>query len=176
MSLKYNMDEVFKNRPSKIWGRQPFKNYTWSILKYFAPYISSSISGWSPNHNPSYFHLTILLLCIFIHNLPCKTISFYLTGTLVDNGFRKARLLPLVWSSEKANIETCVCFIFTEDLCWPWWITTQFGVNNCVGRFLKTFHNNRRFILIQDSFGSCIVLATENFKQKITKLAILRFL
>ena len=30
-------DKVFKNRPSKICGRQPFKNFTWSILEYFDP-------------------------------------------------------------------------------------------------------------------------------------------
>ena len=31
-------DKVFKNRPSKICGRQPLKNFTWSILEYFVPY------------------------------------------------------------------------------------------------------------------------------------------
>ena len=30
-------DKVFKNRPSKICGRQPLKNFTWSILKNFVP-------------------------------------------------------------------------------------------------------------------------------------------
>ena len=28
-------DKVFKNGPSKICGRQPSKNFTWSILEYF---------------------------------------------------------------------------------------------------------------------------------------------
>ena len=31
--------KVFKNGPSKICGRQPLKNFTWSILEYFAPYV-----------------------------------------------------------------------------------------------------------------------------------------
>ena len=31
--------KVFKNGPSKICGRQPFKNVTWSILEYLDPYI-----------------------------------------------------------------------------------------------------------------------------------------
>ena len=28
---------VFKNRPGKICGRQPLKNFTWSILEYLDP-------------------------------------------------------------------------------------------------------------------------------------------
>ena len=28
-------DKVFKKGPSKICGRQPLKNFTWSILEYF---------------------------------------------------------------------------------------------------------------------------------------------
>ena len=34
-------DKVFKNRPSKICGRQPLKNFTCFILEYFAPYVFS---------------------------------------------------------------------------------------------------------------------------------------
>ena len=30
------MDKVFKNGPSKIRSKQPLKNFTWSILEYFA--------------------------------------------------------------------------------------------------------------------------------------------
>ena len=30
--------EVFKNRPSKICGRQPLKIFTWSILEYLDPF------------------------------------------------------------------------------------------------------------------------------------------
>ena len=40
-------DKVFKSGPSKICGRQPLKNLngyglllTWSILQYFASYVS----------------------------------------------------------------------------------------------------------------------------------------
>ena len=29
--------KVFKNGPSKIYGRQPLKNLTWSILEYLDP-------------------------------------------------------------------------------------------------------------------------------------------
>ena len=44
MTKKFNLelciigDNVFKNGPSKICGRQPLKNFTWSILEYFVPY------------------------------------------------------------------------------------------------------------------------------------------
>ena len=31
-------DKVFKNEPSKICGRQPLKNLTWSIFYYFVPF------------------------------------------------------------------------------------------------------------------------------------------
>ena len=31
-------EKVFKNGPNKICGRQPLKNFTWSILEYFAPH------------------------------------------------------------------------------------------------------------------------------------------
>ena len=33
------LDKVIKNKPNKICGRQPLKNLTWSILKYFVPFI-----------------------------------------------------------------------------------------------------------------------------------------
>ena len=36
--------KVFKNRPSKICGRQPLKNFTLPILEYLDPYISQKIS------------------------------------------------------------------------------------------------------------------------------------
>ena len=29
--------KVFKNCPSKIYGREPLKNFTWSILEYLDP-------------------------------------------------------------------------------------------------------------------------------------------
>ena len=32
-------DKVFKNGPSKICERQTLKNFTWSFLEYFVPYI-----------------------------------------------------------------------------------------------------------------------------------------
>ena len=35
--LSYKYGKVFKNGPSKICGRQPSKNFTWSILEYFVP-------------------------------------------------------------------------------------------------------------------------------------------
>ena len=31
--------KIFKNGPSKICERQPFKNFSWSILEYFAPHV-----------------------------------------------------------------------------------------------------------------------------------------
>ena len=38
-------DKVFKNAPSTICGRQPLKNFTWSILVYFIPYRHFVISA-----------------------------------------------------------------------------------------------------------------------------------
>ena len=35
------MSKVFKSGPSKICGRQPVRNFTWSILEYFVPYMSA---------------------------------------------------------------------------------------------------------------------------------------
>ena len=34
-------DKVFQNGPSKICGRQPLKNFTWSILECFVPYVKN---------------------------------------------------------------------------------------------------------------------------------------
>ena len=33
----YMWEREFKNEPGKICGRQPLKNFTWSILQYFVP-------------------------------------------------------------------------------------------------------------------------------------------
>ena len=33
------LDNVFKNGLSKICGRQPLKNFTWSIIEYFVPFV-----------------------------------------------------------------------------------------------------------------------------------------
>ena len=30
--------KIFKNGPSSICGRQPFKSFTWSTLEYFDPF------------------------------------------------------------------------------------------------------------------------------------------
>ena len=38
-------DKVFKNGPSKIYGGQPLKNFTWSIFEYFIPYVALPIVG-----------------------------------------------------------------------------------------------------------------------------------
>ena len=42
--VNYIWDKVFQNGPSKICGRQPLENFTWSILEYFVPY---STHKWS---------------------------------------------------------------------------------------------------------------------------------
>ena len=34
--------KVFKNGPAKTYGRQSLKNFTWSILEYFDPYVTQS--------------------------------------------------------------------------------------------------------------------------------------
>ena len=36
-------NKVFKNGPSEIYGKQPLKNFTWSILEYFVPYAKVGI-------------------------------------------------------------------------------------------------------------------------------------
>ena len=36
------LDKVFKNGPSKICGRPPLKNFTWSIFEYLDPYDTNS--------------------------------------------------------------------------------------------------------------------------------------
>ena len=36
-------DEVFKNGPSKICGRQPLRNFTWPILEYFVQISQNSL-------------------------------------------------------------------------------------------------------------------------------------
>ena len=37
--------QVFKNGPSKIYGRQPLNNFAWSILQYLDPYVNVGIYG-----------------------------------------------------------------------------------------------------------------------------------
>ena len=46
-------DKVFKNGPSEICGRQPLKQFTWSILEYFVPNVK--------NYAASTFRLTSLI-------------------------------------------------------------------------------------------------------------------
>ena len=36
-------DIVFMNRPGKIWGTQPLKNFSWSILEYLVPFVGTLI-------------------------------------------------------------------------------------------------------------------------------------
>ena len=51
-TLLDNWDKVFKNGRSKICGRQPLKNFTWSILLYFVPNQIADILYFS--HKPIY--------------------------------------------------------------------------------------------------------------------------
>ena len=44
-------DKVFKNGPSKICGRQPLKNVTWSILEYFNSYDVSKANNHGGGNN-----------------------------------------------------------------------------------------------------------------------------
>ena len=37
-------DKVFKNRPSKICGRQPLKNFNLTIPEYFVPFRDKEVS------------------------------------------------------------------------------------------------------------------------------------
>ena len=39
---KFKWDKVFKKGPSKICGRQPLKNFAWSIVEYFVPSVKYS--------------------------------------------------------------------------------------------------------------------------------------
>ena len=36
-------DKIFKNGPSKFCGRQPLKNFSWSILQSFVPYVKHNL-------------------------------------------------------------------------------------------------------------------------------------
>ena len=36
-------DKVFKNGPNKICGRQPLKDFTWSVLDNFVPFIPMDV-------------------------------------------------------------------------------------------------------------------------------------
>ena len=40
-------DKVFKNKPSKICGRQFLKNFTWSNLEYFVPQVGQLAGQYS---------------------------------------------------------------------------------------------------------------------------------
>ena len=53
---KFIWDKVFKNGTSKICGRQPLKNFTSSILQYFAP--CSSFETWALKLNQRLFGST----------------------------------------------------------------------------------------------------------------------
>ena len=38
-SVNHILDKVFKNGRSEVFGRQLVKNFIWSILEYFGPYV-----------------------------------------------------------------------------------------------------------------------------------------
>ena len=43
-SIVYTWDKVFKNGPSKICGRQSFKNFAWYILEYLDQYDLAALT------------------------------------------------------------------------------------------------------------------------------------
>ena len=49
--------KVFKNRPSKICGWQPLKNFTWSILEYLDPSTESSVYSEKTNSTGNFWYL-----------------------------------------------------------------------------------------------------------------------
>ena len=51
---------VFENEASKICGRQPLKNFTWSILEYFVPYVLKERDFICVTHS-SHFNLNLTL-------------------------------------------------------------------------------------------------------------------
>ena len=44
-SVSYKWDKLFKNRPSKVCGRQPLKNFTCSVLEYFVSNVPRSFQS-----------------------------------------------------------------------------------------------------------------------------------
>ena len=70
--LPLTYKKVFKNGPSKICGRQPLKNFIWSILEYFVPYVQANWTRESHNQLPS---LCIIKVCVwwdFASSYLCK--------------------------------------------------------------------------------------------------------
>ena len=43
VSVNNNWEISRKNEPSEIWGRQPLKKFTWSILEYLVPIVNEFI-------------------------------------------------------------------------------------------------------------------------------------
>ena len=41
MDFEVYLDQCKMNGPGKICGRQPLKNFTWSILENFIPFVST---------------------------------------------------------------------------------------------------------------------------------------
>ena len=50
--------QVFKNGPSKIYGRQPLKIFAWSILQYLDPYVNVGIYGLQLKSGDKYIEQT----------------------------------------------------------------------------------------------------------------------
>ena len=65
-SVKDICVKVFKNKPSKICGRQSLKNFTWSILEYFEPFLFKILKTF-----PLICQLIMLLLSIQFRSATC---------------------------------------------------------------------------------------------------------
>ena len=50
--------QVFKIGPGKIYGRQPLKNFAWSILQYLDPYVNVGIHGLQLKSGDKYIEQT----------------------------------------------------------------------------------------------------------------------
>ena len=105
---KHMRDKVSKNGPSKICGRQPLKNLTWSILEYFVPFHPE---GKIPS-NKCFSSETILLHLLLTSNKSIRSVLGLRETSMIENwceNFRKKfhhRCLPRFQISLCCNILT----------------------------------------------------------------------
>lgn len=74
-------DKVFTDGPTRICGAQPLKNFTWSILECFGPFISQT-------HSINYLSLSFLCLTLQYKKLFCifmRALFYLLVQTSVKS-------------------------------------------------------------------------------------------
>ena len=81
--------KVFKNGLSNIYGKQPLKNFTWSILEYLDPYMLW-IKGETPLQKTFHKIMNLFWWIIILNFIHKWSSSFYGKGK-VRNNFVKSR-------------------------------------------------------------------------------------